>query len=87
MELRTVLLIVLAAVAALSLVFYQYFYKNPRKGNLKFILAAMRFLTLFCGLLLLINPKFVNNDYYLEKTNLVLFAGGGKVCPIKLTHN
>ncbi len=72
MELRTVLLIVLAAVAALSLVFYQYFYKNPRKGNLKFILAAMRFLTLFCGLLLLINPKFVNNDYYLEKTNLLL---------------
>ncbi|RIV45858.1 vWA domain-containing protein [Flagellimonas pelagia] len=74
MELRTVLLIVLAAVAALSLVFYQYFYKNPRKGNLKFILAAMRFLTLFCGLLLLINPKFVNNDYYLEKTNLVLLV-------------
>lgn len=67
-----VLLIVLAAVAALILVFYQYFYKNPRKDNLKFILAAMRFLTLFCGLLLLLNPEFTNNDYYLEKTNLVL---------------
>ncbi|WP_228237329.1 VWA domain-containing protein [Allomuricauda sp. M10] len=74
MELRTVLLIVLAAVAALILVFYQYIYKNPRKGNLKIILAAMRFLTLFCGLLLLINPKLVNNDYYLEKSNLVLLV-------------
>jgi hypothetical protein len=74
MELRTVLLIVLAAIAALSLVVYQYFFKNPRKGSLKIILAALRFLTLFCGLLLLINPKFVNRDYFLEKANLIVLV-------------
>lgn len=74
MDLRTVLLIVLAVVAALTIVFYQYFYKNPRKGSLKIILAALRFVTLFCGLLLLINPKFEDNDYYVEKANLVLLV-------------
>src|SRR5690606_39104655 len=74
MDLRTVLLIISAVVAALTIVFYQYFYKNPRKGSLKIILAALRFVTLFCGLLLLINPKFEDNDYYIEKANLVLLA-------------
>lgn len=74
MELRTVLLIILSAVAALSLVFYQYFFKNPRKGSLNIILAIIRFLTLFCGLLLLVNPKFVDRDYFLEKANLIFLV-------------
>ncbi len=74
MELRTVLLIILSAVAALSLVFYQYFFKNPRKGSLNVILATIRFLTLFCGLLLLVNPKFVDRDYFLDKANLIFLV-------------
>ncbi|WP_418501467.1 VWA domain-containing protein [Flagellimonas sp.] len=74
MELYTVFLIVLAAIIALGVVFFQYYYRNPRKGPLKIILAALRFFALFCGLLLLINPKFVDNDYYLEKANLILMV-------------
>ena len=74
MELSTVLLIILAVAAALILVYFQYFYKNPRKGSLKIILAALRFITLFCGLLLLINPKFVSKDYFVEKANLILLV-------------
>ncbi|MBA4743914.1 MAG: VWA domain-containing protein [Muricauda sp.] len=74
MDLRTVLLIILAVAAALTIVFFQYFYKNPRKGSLKIILAALRFVTLFCGLLLLINPKFVSKDYFVEKANLILLV-------------
>ncbi|MDC6386210.1 VWA domain-containing protein [Muricauda sp. SK9] len=74
MELRTVFLIVLAAIIALGIVFFQYYYRNPKKGPLKIILAALRFIALFCGLLLLINPKFVDNDYYLEKANLILLV-------------
>ncbi|WP_418498567.1 VWA domain-containing protein [Flagellimonas sp.] len=74
MELYTVFLIVLAAIIALGVVFFQYYYRNPRKGPLKIILAALRFIALFCGLLLLINPKFVDNDYYLEKANLILMV-------------
>ncbi|MEY8779718.1 VWA domain-containing protein [Allomuricauda sp. XS_ASV26] len=70
----TVLLIVLAVAAALALVYFQYYHKDPRKGSLKFILAALRFVTFFCGLLLLINPKFVNRDYFIEKANLILLV-------------
>ncbi|MGB2526052.1 VWA domain-containing protein [Flagellimonas sp. SN16] len=74
MEFSTVLLIVLAAVAALSIVLYQYFYRIPKKGSLRILLATLRFLTLFCGLLLLINPKFVHRDYFLEKANLIVLV-------------
>lgn len=74
MEIRTVLLIILAAIAALSTVFFQYFHKNPRKGNLKITLAGLRFLSLFCALLLLINPKFTRHDYFLEKANLIVLV-------------
>nr|WP_321412916.1 vWA domain-containing protein [uncultured Allomuricauda sp.] len=74
MELSTVLLILLAVAAALTLVYFQYFYKNPKKGSLKIILAALRFVTLFCGLLLLINPKFISKDYFVEKANLILLV-------------
>lgn len=74
MDLSTVLLIIIAVATALILVYFQYFYKNPRKGSLKTILAALRFVTLFCGLLLLINPKFVSKDYFVEKANLILLV-------------
>ncbi|UII79669.1 VWA domain-containing protein [Flagellimonas sp. CMM7] len=74
MEIRTVLLIILAAIVALATVFFQYLYKNPRKGNLKITLAGLRFLSLFCALLLLINPKFTRHDYFLEKANLIVLV-------------
>ncbi|PWL38978.1 hypothetical protein DKG77_12180 [Flagellimonas aquimarina] len=74
MEINTVLLIVLAAVAALSTVFFQYFYKNSRKGSLRTILAGLRFISLFCALLLLINPKFTTHEYFLEKANLIVLV-------------
>nr|WP_299341814.1 VWA domain-containing protein [Allomuricauda sp.] len=74
MEIRTALLIILSASAALTIVFYQYFYKNPKKGNLKFILGGLRFLALFAALLLLVNPKLIKNEYFLEKSNLILLV-------------
>ncbi len=72
MEIRTVLLIILAAIAALTIVFYQYFFKAKRKGWLRIQLAILRFLVLFGAFLLLINPQFIDNEYFLEKSNLVL---------------
>ncbi len=74
MELRTVLLIILSAVAAIVIVFYQYFYKNRKKGSLKVSLSILRFIVIFSGLLLLVNPKFVSKDYYIEKANLIILA-------------
>ncbi|WP_420601665.1 VWA domain-containing protein [Flagellimonas sp.] len=74
MEIKTVLLIILAAIVAFTVVFYQYFYKNSKKGSLKILLASFRFIALFSALLLLINPKFTKQDYFLEKANLVLLV-------------
>ena len=74
MEIRTVLLILLAVLAAIAIVFYQYFYKTRRKGSLWLILASLRFVAIFCALLLLVNPKFIKQDYFVEKSNLVLLV-------------
>lgn len=74
MDTFTVLLIVLAALATLSLVWLQYFHKNPRKGSTNHLLAALRSISVFCGLLLLINPSFVDRENYLEKANLILLV-------------
>lgn len=74
MELRTVLLILLAVAVAGAAVFYSYFYKNPTRGTLTFGLAALRFITLFCALLLLINPKYIKKEFFLEKAQLLLLV-------------
>jgi hypothetical protein len=74
MQIQTVLFILLAAIVALALVLFQYFYKNKRKGKLQVILSFLRFLAIFGTLLLIINPKFTKNEYTLEKTNLVLLV-------------
>ncbi len=74
MEIHTVLLLILAVFAALVIVYYQYFYKNRRKGRLYFILAGLRFCTILCALLLLVNPKLTKNEYFLEKSNLIVLA-------------
>ena len=52
----TVLLLILSAFAALALSFYQYFFKAKAKGKRYFVLAFLRFVTLFSIFVLLINP-------------------------------
>ncbi|WP_420322493.1 VWA domain-containing protein [Flagellimonas sp.] len=74
MEIRTVLLLILAVLAAFVIVYYQYFYKKNRKGRFYFMLAGLRFFTLLSTFLLLINPKFTKNEYFLEKANLVILT-------------
>ncbi|MEX0312893.1 MAG: VWA domain-containing protein, partial [Allomuricauda sp.] len=74
MEIQTMLWIVLAVIAAIAIVFFQYFHKNKRKGRLHKILAVLRFCTLFLAFLLLINPKFTKNQLFLEKPNLVVLV-------------
>ncbi|MCM4152502.1 hypothetical protein DHD05_12940 [Arenibacter sp. N53] len=74
MQIQTVLFILLAAIVALALVLFQYYYKTQRKGKLQVVLSFLRFLALFGTLLLLINPKFTSERYSLEKANLVLLT-------------
>ena len=74
METETYLYIILAAIVAIGIVMFQYFYKTKKKGKLTLILSFLRFLAIFGLLLLLINPKFKKNEYSIEKANLVVLV-------------
>ncbi|WP_282054825.1 VWA domain-containing protein [Maribacter luteus] len=74
MQTTTVLAITLAAIAALLLVFFQYYYKSELKGKLRFWLSLLRFIAIFGTLLLLVNPKFIKKDFFLEKSNLIVLV-------------
>lgn len=74
MQIETVLWIILAAIFALLLVLFQYYYKAKRRGKLIVLLSFLRFLGVFGILLLLINPKFVKNEYSVVKPDLVLLV-------------
>ncbi|VAW11008.1 FIG00930276: hypothetical protein [hydrothermal vent metagenome] len=74
METKTVLYIIIAAIVALILVLFQYYFKTKRRGRLSVLLSFLRFLGLFGFFLLIINPKFSKNDYSVEKVNLVVLT-------------
>ena len=74
MQTSTILYIILAAIAALGLVLFQYYYKTKKRGKLHVLLSFLRFIGLFGIFLLLINPKFTKNEYALEKANLIVLT-------------
>ena len=67
-----VLLIVLATVLSISLAAFQYFYKSRFSTKVSVIFTVLRSLSYFGLLLLLINPKVVNEEFVTEKPSLVL---------------
>ncbi|MCG2461328.1 VWA domain-containing protein [Flavobacteriaceae bacterium F89] len=74
MDIRTILLIILAAMVALGLVLFQYYFKVKRRDKLGFVLSFLRFLALFGTLLILVNPKFTKREFSVEKPDLILLA-------------
>jgi hypothetical protein len=66
----TVLLLLLSAFAAFVLSFYQYLFKAKTKGEIYFVLAFLRFVTLFSIFVLLINPIITRKDFETVKTPL-----------------
>ncbi|MEM9143418.1 MAG: VWA domain-containing protein, partial [Bacteroidota bacterium] len=74
MEIRTVFLILLAAVVALALVLFQYYHKGKGNVRVRIWLSFFRFLTFFGIFILLINPRFTKREYELEKPFLLLLA-------------
>lgn len=74
MQTSTLAFIILAAITALGLVLLQYYFKSKKRGKLQKVLSFFRFLALFSLFLLLINPKFVKNEYHIEKANLILLT-------------
>jgi hypothetical protein len=56
MTTNTVLLVIFSLLVAGGLSFFQYYYKAENKSKLILFLAFLRFVSIFCILLLLINP-------------------------------
>ena len=72
MSIDTLFYIILAGIIALLLALFQYYYKSKSASKDNALFAFLRFITLFSVLLLLINPKFEQIQYYTEKPNLVV---------------
>jgi len=67
----TVLYIIIAAITALFLALFQYIYKS-KKRKLNKVFAALRFLSIFAILLLIINPEIEQNSVYNVKPSLAI---------------
>lgn len=72
MQIETLLLIVLSGVLALFLALFQYKYKSKYKGKLSLWFVFLRFISLFCIFLLLVNPKFSQIQLFTEKPSLAI---------------
>lgn len=70
MTATTVLLLIVAALAAFGLSFYQYLFRAGKKSTVLFLLAFLRFVTLFAIFVLLINPVVSRKDLQIAKTPL-----------------
>ena len=62
---------VLAFLIAGLIVYFQYYHKQKINSDTK-LLSLLRFLSLFCILILLINPKFEQNYSEIHKPSLLL---------------
>ncbi|RZJ31717.1 MAG: hypothetical protein EOO48_01250 [Flavobacterium sp.] len=84
MTATTVLLLLLSALIAGGLSFYQYFFKAVNRSDTNLILAFLRFISIFGLLLLLINPVVSHTSYETEKTPLpIVVDNSGSVKELK----
>lgn len=58
----------------MALVYFQYYFKGRQQGRTRIVLSFLRFVGVFCILLILINPKFSKVSYRIEKPNLVILV-------------
>ncbi len=70
MTTETIFYILIAGVVALALAIFMYGYKSKSPKRLRWIFGALRFLTLFTLLILIINPKIESETYFIEKPKL-----------------
>lgn len=68
----TILLMALAAMIALGLVFFKYFFGNKNRGRNTYFLATLRFLTIFILLMLIINPEIKKQTLEIQKPSLLI---------------
>ncbi len=72
MSLTTVLYIIIAGIIALLLALFLYKYKSDTRKKLNLVFIFLRFMVIFSVLLLLINPKFEQIAYYIDKPDLIV---------------
>jgi len=72
MQNQTLLYIILAGLIALTVALFQYVYRSKKRTKIYWVLAGLRFLTIFSILLLIINPKFNSVTYFNERPNLIV---------------
>jgi len=72
MTTNTILLLLLSLIIAGGLSFYFNLYKAKTKSKVNLVLAFLRFVSIFCLLLLLVNPIISRNTFEIIKTPLVL---------------
>jgi hypothetical protein len=66
----TIILILLSITIAGGLSFFQYYYQSKSNPKINFLLAFLRFISIFGLLLLLINPLFSRKSYEIIKPPL-----------------
>lgn len=67
---NTALLLLFSLLLAFGLTYYHYFFKVKITSKISYFLAAIRFLTIFGILVLLINPIITRKSFEIEKTPL-----------------
>ena len=72
MTTNTILLIFLSLLIGGAYSYYNYYYKAKIKLKVHLVLALLRFITVFCVLLLLINPIISSKTLEIVKTPLVI---------------
>ncbi len=72
MTTNTILLLLLSLIIAGGFSFFQYYYKVKTNSKVNLVLAFLRFVSIFCLLLLLVNPIISRNTFEIIKTPLVL---------------
>jgi hypothetical protein len=72
MTTNTILLILVSLLIAGAYSYFNYYYKAKIKLKIHLVLALLRFITVFCVLLLLINPIISNKTLEIVKTPLVI---------------
>ncbi|MEZ4857783.1 MAG: VWA domain-containing protein [Flavobacteriaceae bacterium] len=74
MTAQTVLFICIAGVIAFAVAVYMYGYKTTYPRRLQWFFGTLRFITLFALFLLLINPTFKSETFFIEKPKLSILV-------------
>jgi hypothetical protein len=79
MTITTILLLLSFIVIAGGLSYYQYFYKAKTKIKAEFVLALLRFLSLFGIILLLINPIITRNTQIIKPSLAIVVDNSSSI--------